>query len=506
MASSATVPVKLLDAKRADYTANAETWDSIELLYRGAHSLKARAERFLVKRPKELSDVYAARVSRFTYQNILGTVLGWYQAAMFETDPDILIRRADDGKLNEEQAAAYQRFLNDCDRCGTTYTDMWRRVYLSMLLFRSAFVLIDLPKIGGEPTTLAEQKAMGALDPYVVLYDPRQVINWETDEYGNLAWIVIQTTTERRAFGAETAVVDRWYYFDKAEYRVYESQRKEAAKKAETAALIDEGRHALADVGRVPVRWIQIPDGLWLASRAFLPALSHLDLQNAYHWGLFNGCLPTLYVKGEFEEPPNRSEISYIQVPADGEIGYIEPSGTSFSIAAAEIQALREEIYRQMYLQAQGRSSTAVASAQSGYSKEMDMAPSRDVLNGFGDVLRAGMQAVLGDVAAIRGDVDLKFDVRGFTFGEDQSGEELKTAQLAADLNIPSKTLEKEVQKKIARCLLKDARPDVIQKVEAEIDAAPTKEERAAEQEQRQREQIRASLAGATNRMVYANT
>lgn len=496
---AASLPVKQLDAKHPDYVANANSWDDLDLLYRGGEALKTKAEHFLIKRPKELAEVYAARVQRFTYQNILGTALGWYQTAMFKTDPDIHIKRGD-ADLDETNDDFYTRFLADCDRSGTTLVDMYRRVFLSSLLFRSAFVLTDLSKIGDQPATLAEQKALGALDPYLVLYDPRQVINWECDAYGNLAWVVIATTTEQRTFGSDEAVVDRWYFFDTAQYAVYESKRKDPSQKEQVASLVDSGPHALADAGRVPIRWIQLPDGLWLASRVYLNALAHLNLQNAYFWGLFMACLPVLYIKGQFSVPPTMTETAYLEIAENGGIGYVEPSGTSYKIASEEISALREEMYRQLYLQAQGRSSSATPSAQSGYSKEMDMAPSRDVLNGLGDILRAGMQAVLDDVATVRGDADLTFDVRGFGFDDNNEAGELATAQLAIDLDLPSDTLEKEIQKRVARVILKDARPEVVQTVEGEIDAATPKSEREEQAKAEQQQRMQGALQTALGR------
>lgn len=497
-----TIPVKLLDAKHPYYADNAAAWDDIELLYRGGHALKAKAEHFLVKRPKELAEVYAARAARFTYQNILGTALGWYEAAMFKTDPDIHVKRGD-GEPGEQQSSFYSDFMSDCDRCCTTYVDLFRRGLRYLMLFRSAFFLVDLPQTAVQPTTLAEQKAIGALDPYIVLYDPRQIINWETDPYGNLAWIVIATTTEERAFGSESAVIDRWYYFDTAEYRVYQAKRERLAEKSQTANLIDAGPHALADAGRVPVRWVQVPDGLWLANRVYLHALAHLNLQNAYYWGLTMGCLPVPVISGEYNEPPTVSETAYIHLPdPNAKFQYAEPSGKTYEISAKEIAAIREEMYRQLYLQAQGRSSTAQASAQSGYSKEMDMAPSRDVLNGLGDILRAGMRDLLMDVATVRGDDDLTFDVRGFSFDEDETAGELATAQLAIDLDIPSDTLEKEIQKRVARCLLKDASPEVVETVEGEIDKAPTKAERMKAEMDAKQQRMQSALKQATTRFT----
>jgi FKBP-type peptidyl-prolyl cis-trans isomerase (trigger factor) len=162
-------------------------------------------------------------------------------------------------------------------------------------------------------------------------------------------------------------------------------------------------------------------------------------------------------------------------------------------VSAQEIQAIREEMYRQLYLQAQGRSSAATPSAQSGYSKELDMAPARDVLRALGDMLRNHMRAVIEDVAAARGD-QVTVDIRGFEFAEGDDPDQIKAAQAALELGIPSPTLEREIQKRIARYLLRDANQSVIQAVEAEIDAAPTREERQAAAEEAARRRIAESF------------
>jgi hypothetical protein len=286
-------------------------------------------------------------------------------------------------------------------------------------------------------------------------------------------------------------------------YAVYEATHEEhstpeaRSMEEQLAKLVDgPAPHALADAGRVPVQWIQAPDALWLANRIYLHAIAHLNMQNAYFWGLFMACLPVLWVKGEFTTPPAIVETGYLGLTEQGGIGYVEPSGTSYKIASQEIGALREEMYRQVYLQAQGKSSGATASAQSGYSKEQDMAPSRDVLNGLGDILRAGMQRVLGDVATVHGDADQEFDVRGFNFDDTDEAGEVATVQMARDLEIQSDTLDKEIQKRAARVLMKDGNPDVMEKIEQEIDAAPTKTGQAAQQKADQQQRIQQAISG----------
>src|ERR1035438_7380191 len=83
------VPVNLLNQQHPEHKLYEDAWVSIDLLHSSGIRLKNQADRFLVKRPKELFDVYQERIRRFTYEGILGTAIGWYISAMFRRDPTI---------------------------------------------------------------------------------------------------------------------------------------------------------------------------------------------------------------------------------------------------------------------------------------------------------------------------------------------------------------------------------------------------------------------------------
>src|ERR1700680_1354387 len=94
-ASSAAAPaagsarVTQLDAKHAYWTTNHDTWDILDLLYRGGAELQKQAARVFRKKPKELPEVYNCRLQAFIDSYILSTGLGWYQSALFRKDPTI---------------------------------------------------------------------------------------------------------------------------------------------------------------------------------------------------------------------------------------------------------------------------------------------------------------------------------------------------------------------------------------------------------------------------------
>ncbi len=500
-AASSTAPVSKLNREHAYYKSHKDWWTQYDLLYRGGPVLKNDAARFLIKAEKEMQDVYLERLKRFTYQNIAGPSIGWYQSKLFSRDPEIHMRIADGTKPYEgANQDFYTKFLQNCDRSGTTFVDLWRQVFLNVVQFKDCYICIDLPRSDSSYVSLNQQKAAGALDPYVMIYDPRNVINWQVDDYGNFEWMIIRVEQSRQQFLGDAEAVTRWYYYDRTDYRVYES-RIPITDANETAAqilgpdgkmiigpdktmadLVDSGKHALAAQDRVPVHYVTIPDGLHLMARAFLGAISHLNLENDYLWALHRGNVPMPIYKTDSEIKPTISAAGVIQILPGDSFEWTEPKGTSYEHSQKCLNQIREEIYRQMYLSAQGRDSSASASSSSGYAKEMDMMPGRDILAAFGDIMRAAMQLCLTTVRDARGDNDLDFDVRGFNFENNPVVQAAEIGELLLSLPIQSNTWVKEMQKTVIRASMADANADMIEICIDEIDAAPTQDEIAAAQ------------------------
>ena len=475
-------PVNLLDLKHPEYEARFETWLDLSLLYEGGAALKARCERLLKKRPREDEEVYAARMDRSTYQNILGTGLGWYGAALFETMPEIFFN----GKSGSE---AYTKFLQDCDGIGTTYVDFFKRVFQVMLTYGAGWVLTDLQALdSGEapPASLEEERQRGLLDPHLACYSPLNIINWQTDEMGKLKWAVVKTEVQQQEFLEKAEIVTTFYYYDRENFRVYEDRRSPEEQtriatddSGRMAKLIRQGRHALARVNRLPLRRVTLSEGLWLANRAYLLLVDHFNQDNTLAWMLFMSNLAMPVVIGDIDPSGmTYSEVGFLHFPSGTLYQWSEPEGKSLVHSAKRVESLREECFRSMNLQAQGRSMRATPAMQSGRSKILEMAPAKQILSGMGDDVRGHMQDVLTDVRDARHEPDVEPDVRGLTFQEDMSTEEVFAVSSLLKLRIPSRLLEKSVMKKVAKAWLIDANRDELVKVYEEIDAGPTIEER----------------------------
>lgn len=133
------------------------------------------------------------------------------------------------------------------------------------------------------------------------------------------------------------------------------------------------------------------------------------------------------------------------------------------------------------------------------------MAPARDVLNFFGDIIRSNMQVILYLVAAIRQEATMDFDVRGFDFNETDKLLDIEEAAAVEGLEIPSETFRKERMKEVVRSFAHDWNPELIATIEAEIDAAPTQEELDQQQAEQDQQAIQTSLQRSAGKMLTKN-
>ena len=498
----ATARVDLLNRQHPDYAAFAQHWDDFDALCDGGIKLRQAADRLLWRRPKELPDVYQERTRRLTAQPILGTVLGWYQSALFRRQPQVAIEPTDE---------RWVAFLENCDRSGTSYIKFWRGIFRQIALFGRAWILVDKPSAGDEaPASRADEIERGLDDPYLVGWDPRQVINWGTDSFGNLEWVLVKSTSESNDFLEQKPNrTDSWLYYDREGYARYESAVQAGPRTSfdnggePTAAnLVESGTHALSWMKAVPFVSVTLDDELWLTNRTHLKLIEHLNQDNSYSWALFmaNLAMPVVYS----DNNPNftASETSYILLGREDKFDWSEPPGRSFARAEQRLQDLREEIYRSFYLQAQGRSSRATPSAQSGYSKELDMMPANDVLNALGDVLRESMQRTLVMAGQARGIDSVDATVTGFRFETQPATDSLALAEEYFALGIPSDTADREMKKRVVRDVFEDSGPALLDKMAREIEAAPSAADQASADKQKQIQAFNKAFETYDDRLV----
>jgi hypothetical protein len=457
--------MKNINREHPEYIARKAMWKRYKDLYAGGEQLRAAASEYLVRRHKEPGEIYQERLSRVFYENYIGSIVDWYAATLMRREPILLMEGSDTAAKS-----FYTALADDCDLKGTSLSEFFRQRFVETMVCGSSFVVVDFPRAGpeGSPALLtrAEEDSSGRSRAYLVDYGPDEVINWNYDPSGGLEWAVIRTSCLQQSQVAEPKWEreTRWVYYDRENYLMYRQ-----AGDSSPIELMDQGRHGLASLRRVPMFQMKVSEGLWLLNKAALLQLEHFNKSNALSWALTMGLFATPVVYSDREFKQIVGESYYIQLGKDDRFGWTEPDGKVYQIAADNLNQLKDEIYRVCYLMIQAGSSSG-GGRQSGLSKQLDFNTTQEVLRGYGDVVKDTMKQVLWAIAAARQD-GISIGVSGLDeFDIDDLGTELDDAKKLLELGIGSETLKKQVFKKLAFKYLSDARQEVKNQVAEEID------------------------------------
>jgi hypothetical protein len=457
--------VKEIEREHPEYAARKATWRMYRDLYAGGMQLKANAAEYLIRRQKEPADVYGERLSRVFYENYIGSIIDWYAATVFRREPLLTV----DG-INQGGRQFFSEFVEDCDLKGTALTDFFRRRLVDALVYGKGYMLVDFPQTHSRPSTRAEEEAVGASRAYLVECSAEDLVNWSTDDRGNYDWIVLRETLQRkeRVDSPTWTKETRWRYYDRQRFRIW--RRVEGATQGGEPELVAEGPHALSKQSRVPLFDLTVSDGMWLMNKAGLVQLEHFNKSNALAWALTMGLFATPVVYSDRTWNQIVGESYYIQLGPEDKFGWTEPEGKVYQIAAENLTRLKEEIYRVSYLLTQAGGLTSSGSTQSGLSKQRDFAITQEVLRAYGDAVKDSMKRVLRAIEGARED-GLTIDVSGLDeFDIGDFSDELDDAERLLNVGVKSKTLRREVFKRLAFKYLCDMRQGVKDQIATEID------------------------------------
>ena len=454
--------IRNINLEHPEYAARKAMWKQYRDLYAGGEQLRLGAASYLVRRHKEPGEVYQERLNRVFYENYIGSIIDWYAATLLRREPAILF----DGKDGPARDF-YGVFTGDCDLRGTTFSEFFRQRFIQMLVSGSSYIVVDFPRSNGVLRTRAEEDAAGRSRAYLTEYGPDEVINWQYDTGGGLQWAVIRTSCLQPAARDEARweKETRWVYYDRENYRIFRKLGE-----ANPVEEVDEGRHGLASLGRVPMFRMQVSDGLWLMNKAALLQLEHFNKSNALSWALTMGlfAMPVVYSEREWNQIAGESY--YIQLGPEDRFGWTEPEGKVYQIAADNLIRLKDEIYRVCYLLSHAWTSSAEETSQSGISKQRDFVVTQEVLRAYGDTVKDTMKQVLSAIGAARQD-GISIEVSGMdNFDIADLSDELDDAKKLLELGIGSETLKKQIFKKVALKYLCDSRQETKNQVADEIE------------------------------------
>lgn len=459
--------VALLEQRHPDHDGQALA--VARALYAGGRRWHALRETWLPKHPEEALETHRERLARALYHNHVGPITDMLGAAVFTEPPAV------DGLKGEWLAD----WLGNVDREGTALGAWCRERLVDALVERKVFAWINLPArdpAAPTPVSRADETNAGLLSAFLVAFTAEQVIDWEVDGDGRLAWLMIRDVVEQRAsVDVQRTQVHRWTCIDRTSIRrwTWSSTTNQSAPTAEAEA--DEQPVVKHGLGELPVACLELPEGLYALGKLTDPAIAHIRARNDLSWALHRGAHPLLYIKAKWGETkrPVLGPGYYLSLDPDDGIGYAETSGASHKLLAEDTVQLREELYRVVHQMAVGADSDASRARSSGESKQADWKAMEIVLSALAEKVRGFMVDVLRLVARARGDQTARPSITGLDGWQEEDLEVwLAAAAMATDAHQLSATFRKEVAKRQAKRVLVGASEEVLEAVRTEIDAA----------------------------------
>lgn len=445
--------------EHADYRAWKPSLELYRNLYSGGAQMKSKASTYLYQRHKEPADVYQERVSRSYYENYIGSIIDWYAATLFRREPILTVEDA-----SARSSAWYHGFFQNCDRNNTAITDFLRKRFIEALIYGRSYAGLEFPRAARKFESRLEEEMAGADRAYLTDIHPLDVINWRRGAGGKLEFLTVR-------LDAREAETKRHLIYTTSDYYIVESN-KDGMLRVE-----EQGPHATARFGRVPVFEFSNSDGLWLMNKAGHLQLEHYNKSNGLAWSLGSVLYsaPVIYSKRDFDQV--LGESYYIHLDPEDKFGWSEPEGNVYRIALENLNRLQEEIYRTCFLMGQAKSWLGGNAAVSAQSKRQDYQVTQEVLRAYGDGIKDYLKRLLETLTAIRED-HARITVSGldeFEVGEFR--DELEEAQTLLGLGLKSKTFRKQVFKKLALKYLADVNETTKEHIAREIDVSVDGEE-----------------------------
>jgi hypothetical protein len=454
-----------INREHPDFSRQRPMWQMYRDLYVGGQQFKYRASEYLLRRQKEPLDVYGERLQRAFYQNYIGSIVDWYAATLFRRAPSLHL----DGGL-ESGRGFLAEFADDCDQRGTDLSSFFRAAFTDALISGRSHILVDFPRVEGQPINRAEEDAAGASRAYLVHYAAEELINWSVDDRGEYEWVVLKQVVRRQPSVEANDVVEEtyWFYYDKEQFRTY--RRIKLDKEQTPIQLVGQGSHCLARERRVPLLTLKVSEGLWLMNKAADLQLEHFNKSNALGWAITMGlfAMPVIYSDREWNQIVGESY--YVQLGPQDKFGWAEPDGKVYQIAAANLETLKEEIYRVCYL-SQASGELTGGHAQSAASKQLDFAITHEVLRAYASTIKECIRKVVQTISEARAD-EVTVSVSGLDEVDiNDFGAELQDASKLLQLGIDSPTLKRQIYQRLALKYLSEVRQETKDQIAREIDA-----------------------------------
>lgn len=483
--------LEILNQRHPAY--RAETWSRYSAAYVGGDAFRERCREFLPRNPMEEELHHKTRCDRAHYTNYVGPIIDWFAAKLMSSALEV--------KADIEAPPFYAEWQEDVDACGTDLVDFMRARFVDACVKGRSFWVVELPDDGGvKPASLADYEERGLGRVTIGAIDREQVLDWETDERGELEWAIVYSSERPRRAPDDkrSTVVERWRIYDREKMLTFEAAHDEN-KPLQPEQDIPLAAARVHGLGRVPIvgmgfegnrathvrvgaRHLTLTEsqvrGLWPMARLFDVQVAHFRQEAGLEWSIDRTCyaMPVFSVNEDWE-PPKMGAGYYLKLGPSEKMDWSAPPTAHLEVAAARVDSRRDELYRVANQLAQGVDNNAAAVGRSGESKRADAAGTDVLLAVFGSISREAIERTYDLVSAARSET-IKWSVSGLDrFDEDNVADLVAVANQTQMLQIPSPTFRRSLLTRIARTLLPGLDEPTRQLIQKEIEDGVTAEE-----------------------------
>jgi hypothetical protein len=485
----------ILNQKSSQY--NPKLWEKIRLLYTGGEEIIANANQFMPKIAYETTTAYQQRLREASYVNYFSSIVDRFASDLFSKEL-ALVPAADSTDQStpgdQPRDNFYSTFAANADLKNNKLATVLKDIFLDGVIYGKGFIGLDFPSSDYQPTSLAEEEALGTDRAYAFKIPIDEVLDYEKDSQGNFTWCILKREFQTRssptdARDTKTIQFKVWTKSNsQVSWQLFETKCKlnEEPRNTDEVPLVSEGTVSFR---QIPIIELDMPEGLWIGNKIgtlcadhfrLLSSLRHAE-NRSLHAVPYYKKGPEIDASGDMSDTkadPNRhlsvaatfASKGFLVIAADEELGFLEPSGKAYEIANTQMKELVDEIHRITHQLASSVTNTSKALGRSGMSKMQDNKATEVVLDCYGSLVKDFAKKIYQSISEARQE-RIVWQALGLDSYETLDKEEIiNEAVSAAQINIQSPTFKKLHQYKLAIAFLPNASPETLLTIKEEID------------------------------------
>jgi hypothetical protein len=316
----------------------------LELLIDCWNGLKDKERQYLPQEMKEPPKAYSDRIKRTRFDNRFEPAIKDYAGLLSIFS------------LNDDVAPSIEANQNDIDLQGN---DLWTFFHeADQYCLRDGWcgIMVEYPEFDPSIESQADMLSRDDRRPYLVLIDRRDILNWRIEKIGGKPMLTRITIQERRLepegdFGEKEITYYR--VLRPGEYSLYQIIDVEGKQQL---LLIEQGTTSLAEI---PLVYYSVTESQTFAAKAPFLSLAELNIEHYQKRSQLNEVLrkcnlPVPVRKGAMRTIDDLKKMpplvigpnSVLDVPADGDFYFAEPSGVAIAASQADLEKLEASMDR----------------------------------------------------------------------------------------------------------------------------------------------------------------